>query len=111
MKPTRLVLIALYILSVSCSKKPKAPEPLPGAEVQAFKEAIIKLAPYVALQDSAYSLMISKSDAAKMGVPEKYYHRMSQELEYTNYLVREEYNGKGIPIGMPVFRVDTTSRK
>lgn len=102
----------VYILAaMSCAgcvnSGPQQPAPLPDSEVAVFREAALKMSEYIVLEDSAYRLTIDKEKALRLGVPEKYYHRMKQELEYTNYLVREEYNKKGIPIEMPEYKIDT----
>lgn len=102
-----IFLCAVIMLAACGPCRPSQPERLPDDEVPAFRTAAVKMAPYIVLEDSAYHLTISKEDASGIGVPGKYYDRMRQELEYTNYLVREEYNKKGIPIEMPDFRIDT----
>lgn len=100
----KLLLIFLLGLTISCgNNRPHQPERLPDDEIPAYRTACLKIADYIVLEDSAYHLTISKQQAAQIGVPEKYYDRIQQELDYTNYLVREEYNKKGIPIEMPEF--------
>lgn len=104
----KIFYIAIVLLCASCGDpKPNQPERLPDSEVAVFREAAIKMSEYIVLEDSAYRLTIDKEKALRLGVPEKYYQRMKQELEYTNYLVREEYNKKGIPIEMPEYKIDT----
>lgn len=97
----------LLLCACSHSQKPRQPERLPDEEVSAFRESAIKMMPYITLEDSAYHLTISKDKAAGLGIPVKYYDRMRQELEYTNYIVREEYSKKGIPIEMPEYQPDS----
>ncbi len=103
----KIFYIIVVLLCASCVAKPDQPEMLPDSEVAVFREAAIKMSEYIVLEDSAYRLTIDKEKALRLGVPEKYYNRMKQELEYTNYLVREEYNKKGIPIEMPEYKIDT----
>lgn len=96
-----VVCVVIGAFAIGCGGKGvEAPERLPDEEVPAYREAVAKLMPYIVLEDSAYRLTISEDDAARLGVPEKYYERTKRELEYTNYLVREEYNSKGIPVDM-----------
>ncbi|MDE6338060.1 MAG: hypothetical protein K2L34_15955, partial [Muribaculaceae bacterium] len=73
----------------------------------AYKEAIIKIYPYIVIEDSAYRITISKEEAIRMQVSEKYFDRITQDLEYTNYIVKEEYNKKGIPIELSEPRLDS----
>ena len=102
--------LALLIAVVSCSgRKPKAPERLPDEEIVAYREALIKLYPYVVLEDSAYHITITSYEATKLQIPEKYYDRLKADLDYTNYIVREEYNKRGIPITLSEPRIDTTA--
>lgn len=95
-------------ISNSESEKIIPPEKLPDSELEAYKEALIKVYPYLVLEDSVYRITISKEEAAKMQVPEKYYDRMVQDLEYNNYIIREEYNKKGLPITLTDPKIDTT---
>lgn len=96
-----MLVVAIVAIAMGCGGKGvEAPEQLPDEEVPAYREAVAKLMPYIVLEDSAYSLTISEDDAVGLGVPEKYYDRTKRELEYTNYLVKEEYNSKGIPVDM-----------
>lgn len=95
-------------LPASESEKPTPPERIPHSELEAYKEALITIYPYLVLQDSAYRITISKEEAVKMHVPENYYDRMMQDLEYTNYIIREEYNKKGLPITLTDPKIDTT---
>lgn len=106
----RILMPALLMLIVSCAdNKPKPPERLPKEEVPAYREAVIKMSKYIVLEeDSVYHFTLSKDKAVALGIPEKYYDRMWQDLEYTNYIVREEYNEKGIPIEMAEYKIDTT---
>ncbi|MDE6859608.1 MAG: hypothetical protein K2J65_04255 [Duncaniella sp.] len=106
----RILMPALLMLIVSCAdNKPKPPERLPEEEVPAYREAVIKMSKYIVLEeDSVYHFTLSKDKAVALGIPEKYYDRMWQDLEYTNYIVREEYNEKGIPIEMAEYKIDTT---
>ena len=111
MKTLFYICIFAFLLPITGCKdnKPKPPERIPEAEIAAYKDAIIKIYPYIVLEDSAYHITLSKEDAMNnMHVPEKYYDRMVQDLEYTNYIVREEYNKKGIPIEMPEPLLDNT---
>ncbi len=100
-----LSILALLSVSACSGRKPTAPERLSDVELAAYREAVIKLYPYVVLQDSAYHITISKSEAAKLRIPGKYYDRLKEDLDYTNYVVREEYNKQGIPIEMPYHKV------
>lgn len=93
----------LLILFLGCSEKiPRQPERLPDEEVPAFREAAMKMTQYIVLEDSVYHFTISKVKAIELGIPEKYYTRMQQELEYTNHTIKE-YNRKGIPISFDDF--------
>lgn len=100
--------LACLFSIIGCSREKKPPERIPEAELASYKEALIKIYPYIVLKDSAYHITISKEEAVKMQVTEKYYDRMVQDLEYTNHLVREEYNKKGIPIEMPEPKLDSS---
>lgn len=107
----KLLYIGLIGLMAGCGDgKPRQPERLPDDEVPAFREACIKMAHHIVLKDSAYRLTIPKDSAMRLGIPGRYYDRMQQELEYTNYIVKEEYNKKGIPIEMPEYTIDTINR-
>ncbi len=91
-------------MTLSCSDtKPSVPDPLPEEEVGAYREAVSLVSKYVVLKDSAYHLSITKDKAVELGVPPKYYDRIMQDLEYTNYLIEEEYNKKGIPVELTDF--------
>ncbi len=106
----KLLYVGLIGLMAGCGDvKPRHPERLPDDEVPAFREACIKMAHHIVLKDSAYHLTITKDSAMRLGIPGRYYDRMQQELEYTNYIVKEEYNKKGIPIEMPEYTIDTTN--
>lgn len=59
------------------------------------------------MEDSAYHFIITREQAVDYGIPARYYDRMQQELDYTNYIVREEYNKKGIPVEMAEYNVDS----
>lgn len=107
-----LSVITIGALAASCSQtSPKQPERLPEEEIPAYRDACVKLAPYIALEDSAYHITITKKEAVSKGVPEKYYDRMRQDIEYTNYLIQEEYNKKGIPIEVPEYQIDTLNNR
>lgn len=108
----KLLFIVLGLWLMGCTgggtvHKPEPPAMLPQEEIPAYREALIKMAPYVVLIDSAYHLEITKDKAMEMGVPEKYFERLQQDLDYTNYIVREEYNKKGIPIEMSEYNIAT----
>lgn len=104
-----LSIVVLVAASACCDRKPKAPERLPDEELAAYREAVIKLYPYVVLKDSAYHITISKSEAAKLRIPGKYFDRLKEDLDYTNHIIREEYIKRGIPIEMPLPQCDTTT--
>ena len=53
---------------------------------------------------------MTEDSAARLGIPGKYFKRAAQELEYTNYLIHEEYNKKGIPMEMPEYNTDSLPR-
>ncbi len=94
----KLIVSFLLLLFIGCSgKKPKQPGRLPDDEIPAYREAVTKMTQYIVLEDSAYHLTVSKEHAAEDGIPEKYYDRIQQELDFTNYTIKE-YNRKGIPI-------------
>lgn len=101
---TKAMLIAAFGVSglvCACSQsKPTPPERLPDDEVEAYREAIAKILPYVTLDDSVFGLSITKDEALKLDVSERYYDRIQQDLDYTNYLIKEEYNSKGIKIDL-----------
>lgn len=104
----KIIYIAFLSLFISCGNdKPQAPERLPENELPAYREAIIKMAEYIVIEDSAYHFTITKERAVDLDIPTKYYDRMQQELDFTNYIIKEEYNKKGIPIEMPEYRVDS----
>jgi len=105
----RFTYIVLLSLLICCTNnKPKAPERLPENELPAYREAVRKMSEYIILEDSAYHFTITKENAISLGVPAKYYDRMQQDLDYTNYMVSEEFNKKGIPIEMPEYnKVDS----
>lgn len=97
----------VFLSLIGCSHyKPQPPERLPEDEVAAYRDASIKMSKYIVLEDSVYSLSISKVEAINLGIEAKYYDRIIQDLNYTNYIVREEYIKKGIPIEMPRNPVD-----
>ena len=99
------ILIVALILLMSCDgNKPKQLDRLPKNEIPGYREATMKMSEYIMLKDSTYYFTISKDKAIELGIPAKYYDRMQQELDYTNYIVREEYNKKGIPIEMSEFK-------
>ena len=101
-----LIVSFLLILFIGCAeKKTKQPEMLPEEEIPAFREAVEKMAQYIVLEDSAYHFTISKEKALDNGIPEKYYHRMQQELDFANYTIRE-HNKKGIPITVPEYKIE-----
>lgn len=101
-KKSGLIVIAVSIFLASCAgKAPNQPEKLPDDEIPAFREAAAKMSKYIVMEDSAFHFTISKEEAFDLGVSEKYYDRIQQELDYTNYLIKEEYNKMGIPIEMP----------
>lgn len=105
-----LLIIFIFIIAAGCTNSPGKPEPpdrLPDDEVPAFRDAAIKIMPYLTVKDSAYHITISKEEALRIGIPEQYFNRMLKEIEYTNYLIREEYNKKGIPVEIPEYTVDT----
>ena len=94
-------ILALGLSLAACGADvPRQPERLPDDEIPAFTEAVGRIAPYVRLCDSVFTLTVSASQAARLGIPEKYYERMRQELEYTNYLIRE-HNRNGQLIELP----------
>lgn len=104
----RLIIVALVASVLSCGNdRPKAPERLPEDEIPAYREAIFKMSEYIVLEDSAYHFIITREQAVDSGIPARYYDRMQQELDYTNYIVREEYNKKGIPVEMAEYNVDS----
>ena len=106
----KLLYIGLIGLVAGCGDgKPRPPERLPDDEIPAFRDACIKMAHHIILKDSAYHLPIAQDSAMRLGIPGRYYDRMQQELEYTNYIVREEYNKKGIPIEMSEYTIDTVN--
>lgn len=96
----------LIILFSGCTEKiPKHPGKLPEKEIAAFREAAIIMTQYIILEDSAYHFTISKEKAVKNGIPEKYYERMQQELDFTNYTIKE-YNRKGLPIAIDEYWIE-----
>lgn len=107
-----LLFILLVLGLMGCTgggaiHKPEQPTMLPEEEIPAYREALVKMAPYVMIADSAYHITISKDKAIEIGVPEKYFDMLLQDLEYTNYIVHEEYNKKGIPIEMTEYNIAT----
>lgn len=105
-KMKKIVYCFLLILFSGCSnEKPKQPGMLPEEEIPAFREAAIKMTEYIELKDSAFHLTISKKSAVEQGIPEKYYNRMQQELEFTNYTIKE-YNRKGMPISIDEYWIE-----
>ena len=102
----KIVYCLLLTLFSGCLEKvPKQPERLPDEEVPAFREAAIKMTQYIVLEDSAYHITISKEQAVENGISEKYFNRMQQELDYTNYTIKE-YNRKGIPISIDEYWIE-----
>ncbi len=95
-----LFALSLGILASCGDRVPRQPERLPDDEIPAYREAVAKMAPYVELCDSAFSLNAPRERAKELGVPEKYYDRIKQELEYTNYLI-SEHNKKGEHVDLP----------
>lgn len=107
MKISALLTIASLLLCIACgSEKPRQPERLPDNEIPAYREACIIMSRHTVLKDSAYRITIPKDSAAKLGVPERYYDRIVQDIEYTNYLIREEYNKKGIPVELSDWNIE-----
>lgn len=104
-----LSLVVLALASACSDRTPKPPGPLPDEEIPAYRGALIKLYPYVVLEDSAYHITITKSDAAKLQIPAKYYDRLKADLDYTNYLIREEYNKRAIPLELTYPTIDTAA--
>ncbi len=102
---TKALLITAIGLSnclCACSpSKPMPPERLPDDEIAIYREAVTKITPYITLEDSAFKLSINLNEALELDIPEKYYERVKQELDYTNYIIKEEYNRKGIKIDLP----------
>lgn len=111
-KTKKIICLLTFVLTLSVAGcrdgKPKPPAQLPDSEIGAYKEVLIKIYPYLVLEDSAYRITISKQEAEKMQVPEKYYDRIVEDLDYTNYIIKEEYNNKGIPIELSEPILDTT---
>ena len=94
----RLVYFFAIIFLSSCTERvPRQPERLPDDEIPAYREASIKMSKFVVLEDSAFRLTISKEKASENGVPEKYYQRIKEEIDFTNYTIKE-CNKKGMPI-------------
>lgn len=111
-KTKKIIYLLTFVVTLSVAGcrdgKPKPPEQLPDSEIGAYKEALIKIYPYLVLEDSTYRITISKQEAEKLQVPEKYYDRIVEDLDYTNYIIKEEYNNKGIPIELSEPILDTT---
>lgn len=102
----KIIVGVLVILFLGCSeKKPKQPEMLPQDEIPEYREAIKKMAQYIILEDSAYHFIISKEKVLEKGIPEKYYNRMQQELDFANYTIRE-HNKQGIPITISDYKIE-----
>lgn len=102
----KIIYIFLLALFCGCAEKaPKQPERLPDEEVPVFRQAAIKMTKYIVLKDSAYHFTISKETAVEKGIPEKYYTRMQQELDFANYTIKE-YNRKGIPISIDDYWIE-----
>lgn len=102
----KIIYVFLLILFSGCAEKaPKQPGRLPDKEVPAFREAAIKMTKYIVLEDSAYHFTISKEKAVEQGIPEKYYTRMQQELDFANYTIKD-YNRKGIPISVDDYWIE-----
>ncbi len=102
----KIIVGLLVILFLGCSeKKPKQPEMLPQDEIPAYREAIKKMAKYIILEDSAYHFTISKDEALEKGIPENYYTRMQQELDFANYTIKE-HTKQGIPITIPEYNIE-----
>ncbi len=102
----KIIVGLLVILFLGCSeKKPKQLKMLPQDEIPAYREAIKKMAKYIILEDSAYHFTISKDEALKKGIPENYYTRMQQELDFANYTIKE-HNKQGIPITIPEYKIE-----
>lgn len=99
--------LLLLSLAACGTKAPVQPESLPDEEIAPFREAAIKLSPYIVLEDSAFHITIPKSEAIELGVPEKYYLRIEQELEYTNYTISEA-NRQGQPIAIDTYWTEAT---
>lgn len=106
MNRTTLLVALPLLLCLACGgEKPRQPERLPDEEVPAYREACFIMSGHIALKDSAYRITISKDSATRLGVSGKHYDRMRQDIEYTNYLIREEYNKKGIPIELTEYNI------
>lgn len=102
----KLIFGLILIIFLGCGDKvPKQPERLPEDEVPAFREAAIKMTKYIVLEDSAYHFTISKEKAVQIGIPDKYYRRMQQELDFTNYTIKE-HNRKGLPISFDDYWIE-----
>ena len=87
----------ILFLSGCTERVPGQPERLAEDELPAYREASAKMSKYIELEDSAFHLTISKEKALENGVSEKYYLRIQQELDFTNYTIKE-CNKKGMPI-------------
>lgn len=96
---TILTILAATALAGCGNRTPQPPERLPDAEIPAYRQAAMKMMPYISLEDSAFSVTISADSAASLGVPRKYYDRITQELKYTNHIIRQ-HNRNGLPIDM-----------
>ncbi|MCM1518781.1 MAG: hypothetical protein NC117_09085 [Pseudoflavonifractor sp.] len=108
----KLVYIGLVMLLAGCAgNRPEAPERIPDEEVAAYREAAEMMSRHIVLEDSAYHFTIGRDAAVDSGIPGCYYDRMVQELEYTNYLIREKYNKKGINIDLSDYETDIASDK
>lgn len=108
----RLIYVALIMLVAGCAgNKPEAPERIPDEEIAAYREAAAKMSRHIVLEDSAFHFTIDREMAVDSGIPARYYDRMVRELEYTNYLIREEYNRKGIKIDLSDYKFDTISNR
>lgn len=107
----RTVILAAVVAFYACAGSPPTPPArLPDSEIPAYREAAHKLARYIVMEDSSFHLTITEDSAARLGIPGKYFKRAAQELEYTNYLIHEEYNKKGIPVEMPEYNTDSLPR-
>ncbi len=81
----------------ACSQSPVPPPRLPDDEIPAYREAALKMMPYIELRDSAFYISITPDSAESLGVPKKYYERMKQDILYTNHVISES-NRQGFPI-------------
>lgn len=74
-------------------------------DVRELRAAGIALDPYITLKDSAYTISITKEEAAKKGIKGYFYDYHAKELEKTNAAIKEA-NKRGEHIDLPDLKAE-----